>query len=59
MRRRGLITLIALFVLVSCTAAHSASLNGQPTPSAYNPYPPGLLSPVGGWLFDGYPMDGK
>jgi cytochrome c peroxidase len=45
MRRRGLIALIALFVLVSATAAHSASPNRKPTPAptAYNPYPSGLL----------------
>jgi cytochrome c peroxidase len=45
MRRRGLIALIALFLLVGATAAHSASPNSTPASatSAYNPYPPGLL----------------
>ena len=47
MRCRGLIALIALFVLGSATAAHSASPNTKPTPAptAYNPYPPGILPP--------------
>jgi cytochrome c peroxidase len=47
MRRRGLIALICVFAFASVTSAYSASPNSKPTPAptAYNPYPPGILPP--------------